>query len=399
MAATGSVEVAVTEEFGNTLLAIQDLQMGGAVVVEEPLLTVTRELDRTGDVWLDIEINLVPHLIVLEELLTCPDSASVVEEMRDMYCPDLASEIEIVLQCKEAAVVARSKFDWARSWEVDQLHTFALTFDMNAHRFQTSHRALFRLGSRLTHSCSPNTFYSSASGKGCHYALRPIAKGEVITTNYLGPALMLPTVRRQKRLWETKLFLCRCSRCTGPDFTRSVPCPRCHPRDTAEPTLPSALAMETHENGERIAVRYAVWTPSAEPPTASVLHEDPDQGATWACRCCGAVLSPAELGFESALESKLEDSILAIDRRLDNDPDIRYDELMGWFMAALKMLGRRHWSVARVMLLMCEWLETNLLSEEAPKDQRAYWIDEWKDTLQSLWLWFAVSQVCVWIWE
>ena len=137
---------------------------------------------------------------------------------------------------------------------------FAVAFNINAHRFQDHRRAIFRLGSKLHHSCTPNTRYTSAGGMGRHVALDHIEAGALVTTSYLGPLHIQSTPRRRAHLHTGKLFMCMCPRCTGPDYNRQLPCPHCHPRDPNEPTLAADVAFELQP------VHYAVCTmqPKAE---------------------------------------------------------------------------------------------------------------------------------------
>jgi hypothetical protein len=54
---------------------------------------------------------------------------------------------------------------------------------------------MYKAGSKLTHTCdSPNTYYISCAGRGCHIALRDIAAGELLTTTYLVPEMQLLSV-------------------------------------------------------------------------------------------------------------------------------------------------------------------------------------------------------------
>ncbi len=47
--------------------------------------------------------------------------------------------------------------------------------------------AVFSLGSKLTHTCAlPCTTYTTEAGRGLHVAVRHIAAGELLTTDYTG---------------------------------------------------------------------------------------------------------------------------------------------------------------------------------------------------------------------
>ena len=49
----------------------------------------------------------------------------------------------------------------------------------------------------------------------------------MITFSYVTELLETPTHIRRITLIRTKEFLCRCSRCIGPDFSRAIPCSKC----------------------------------------------------------------------------------------------------------------------------------------------------------------------------
>lgn len=54
---------------------------------------------------------------------------------------------------------------------------------------------MYKAGSKLAHTCdTPNTYYLSYKGRGCHIALRDIAAGELLTTTYLVPEVQLLSV-------------------------------------------------------------------------------------------------------------------------------------------------------------------------------------------------------------
>ncbi|KAJ8522246.1 hypothetical protein ONZ45_g1172 [Pleurotus djamor] len=75
--------------------------------------------------------------------------------------------------------------------------------------------AVFNYLSRINHSCSPNTYstwhYASLS-RQC-YAARPIAKGEEITTTYIG---MTTPYAERKSLLQGYRITCTCTACTNP---------------------------------------------------------------------------------------------------------------------------------------------------------------------------------------
>ena len=88
----------------------------------------------------------------------------------------------------------------------------------------TTESAIFQLASRVTHSCSPNTVYSSRFSPGSltYFAVRPLLPGEMVTFSYVG---CLPTAARRAELLRTKDFYCACDKCAGFDHFSGLRCP------------------------------------------------------------------------------------------------------------------------------------------------------------------------------
>ena len=82
--------------------------------------------------------------------------------------------------------------------------------------------ALFKLASKMNHSCSPNAQVQGKVFCDCHMdvvALRDIAVGEEITVSYINlrPINSLPMMsrsRRQRELERRFLFTCHCILCS-----------------------------------------------------------------------------------------------------------------------------------------------------------------------------------------
>lgn len=69
------------------------------------------------------------------------------------------------------------------------------------------------------HSCAPNVLWTDRDGHSVMITIRPVKKGQPLTS-FLFEILMESKVNRQKRLWESKHFLCNCTRCTGETASR-----------------------------------------------------------------------------------------------------------------------------------------------------------------------------------
>ena len=66
--------------------------------------------------------------------------------------------------------------------------------------------------------------YTSSTDGMRYYAIQPIAPGDPIHPSYLSFLLTLPFEERQKKLQETKDFICRCTRCSNYDDCRGLTC-------------------------------------------------------------------------------------------------------------------------------------------------------------------------------
>lgn len=146
--------------------------------------------------------------------------------------------------------------------------------------------ALFRLGSKVTHSCSPNCMYSSKRkpGHGDYIAIQPILKGDLITFNYLS-ALLISTEARRDKLLREKNFFCVCSKCIRPDYTRGIVCDKCE-----------AIAPASQLQLEKA---------SLSPSVKLCLQEDVTSSPLWTCLHCGDNGVPRNLKHERTFDNWL----------------------------------------------------------------------------------------------
>jgi hypothetical protein len=112
--------------------------------------------------------------------------------------------------------------------------------DANAHAFQAHHtvdivasdttsvprtyHALFTLGSRVEHSCSPNLTFITKGGKLEYLAETSIKPNDRLSISYLGSVYERPRRHRRSFLKENKVFTCKCVRCMGWDECAPVLC-------------------------------------------------------------------------------------------------------------------------------------------------------------------------------
>lgn len=87
---------------------------------------------------------------------------------------------------------------------------------------------MFRVGSKLNHSCAPNTVWRTWGRAGhAHVALRPVACGEEVSTSYLDVGCAMregvwSTAARRRLLARTKLFWCDCVRCSREELEEAA---------------------------------------------------------------------------------------------------------------------------------------------------------------------------------
>ena len=91
-------------------------------------------------------------------------------------------------------------------------------------------RALYRLGSIMSHHCCPNTKHTFDRDNNIFvYSTRKIAAGEVISATYTKS--LYSTMERLDHLNVSKCFMCECERCGDPtefgSFLSSIKCSMC----------------------------------------------------------------------------------------------------------------------------------------------------------------------------
>mmetsp|Transcript_26531 Transcript_26531/g.39419 ORF Transcript_26531/g.39419 Transcript_26531/m.39419 type:complete len:586 (+) Transcript_26531:120-1877(+) len=92
---------------------------------------------------------------------------------------------------------------------------------------------LYNTCSRINHSCNPNAIVVPSSGDTqiIQAVADTIQPNEEITLSYIGIFTYADGYTRRSRLYDTKHFICGCSRCTEEEDVASfLPCPSCHPR-------------------------------------------------------------------------------------------------------------------------------------------------------------------------
>ena len=202
----------------------------------------------------------------------------------------------------------------------DQVKTLVLIDRFNAHEFRglkdtkaydsamiglsssyhASFAALYRIGSKVEHSCFPNVSYSSKTGGLVYTATRPIEPGDRLSYSYSdGAALDCPVEERQAEMQRCKAFLCRCSRCEGPDFCRPLPSPCCAGQFALMTAPAGAAAVEVVSNEAHSSTTL---------PSLAL--------AVWTCQSCGLNLGSKEMALACETEAALHRSVRQLDMEM-----------------------------------------------------------------------------------
>jgi len=225
---------------------------------------------------------------------------------------------------------------------VRELMNFLHVVDLNIHRDdESSHNAgftgIFVLGSKFSHSCSPNCSWSfSSKGRLQYRALLKIAPGELLTFSYIGNGmnLIMSAIERRRRLGSL-WFVCACGRCAGPDLARQVRCPRCG----------ACRCVPAYED-----CGMPDW--AGDRPLKDLI---PD-ARTWRCAACGASVPAAELPLreEAEMAELVPEAMQGGPQRAPLDAAT----LAGLREGAARSLGTSHWTY---VLATFAWLQKALI--------------------------------------
>ena len=281
------IEIQITEKYGRIVVAKSVIKRGQVVFSEIPILSayssdrVTHEEEqcihqfRVNNPRLDIEQDFR----FLKAF--CEADEQTRHDVLDCYIPpkDGVAASALLREIIKTVTLVRS-FSWASTLGSDTLTKVVLIKATNAHEFNQENRigvVLFKLGSKLRHSCQPNILYTSLrdQGKGSFVALRDITDGEELLIQYISGPYTIPM--RQELLRTQYLFTCDCIACsTGIDRLRGMRCDSCD-RGTS-------------------------------------YHDESTK--TWKCELCGCSGVPKGVGFEKSEIAKLATLKLCQDIKL-----------------------------------------------------------------------------------
>lgn len=225
-------------------------------------------------------------------------------------------------------------------WSVQDLMRFLNIADLNIHSDtaepgQSDLSGLFLLGSKFSHSCSPNCRWSfSEEGYLQYWAVRPISPGDLFTFSYVGNGmnLIMSTLDRRRQL-ASLWFICQCGRCMGPDLARRMQCPSCG--------APQLLPQYEIQDGTSID-----WTAEHEIPEVI-----PD-AQTWQCGWCGCSAAADQLPLET--EAELGELVPRVMQEGADSAAGDAEALVQLRQRAARAVGAAHWTWA---LATFAWLQ------------------------------------------
>lgn len=216
-----------TTEFGDCLFSDRAFAPGDIVLTERPTLQWKfKDFD-------DIQGLITAYIDAGDE---------VQQEVDRFYCPPTDQEDISPLQTRRKWLVdshyTSGKFN---DLTPEKIYKLLLIADANAHVYcgnnhtgdDLSTAALFKFGAKVSHSCSPNLFYTSkVTGDLMYIATKPIEPNEMLSFSYI-KCYEMSRHQRLKQLKNQKYFICHCTRCTSEnDDTSGIYCTYVQASDT-----------------------------------------------------------------------------------------------------------------------------------------------------------------------
>lgn len=200
----------------------------GEVVLKEPPALVFESEGRFDTLW-DSFLSAAPK--VQAEVL----------EMQSITALDTQAERsevatkELLRYCATSSHEKKDKLEKSIAADLVEIAT------VNSHLFYPSggagetqpKSALYTLGSKLEHSCAPNTsFETTSSGMLEYVAEMQIFEGERVSTSYQSHVYEESRQQRREGLKDGQNFICECRRCMGFDECSPFNCDICKERGT-----------------------------------------------------------------------------------------------------------------------------------------------------------------------
>jgi len=246
---------------------------------------------------------------------------------------------------------------------------------------------LYQYSCRINHSCDPNCIAADNRDNNIQIvkAVCSISPGDELLISYLGLFTWVGGSARQKRLLQTKHFLCQCSRCSSEEIASAIPCPSCHPRQG-----PGSKYLEEHiqwDDDDDIKVSYA-FPKNASCDTSSyrgsVCSESTQYNKSPILKIGKKVIDKILNHVES-----VSGQALSVAEKIGHEElasiNTEIDEQL--YQLASSVLGARHWTTNLMLLSLLDRLLASfnaimLLGQDLPDMSE---LAEAIDSLQRLW--------------
>ena len=231
------IEVVETKDLGKACIATRDFSVGDTVLLEPPAVVFDERDGYAGlfNAFLNASSETQQKILQMYR----PSEAKIKEHLDE-------KRKKIRIQRQQLLVHQYNQYiqnDPAKK-EILPLALAELLIgvvDANAHAFQSEHtvdivatstnnavpktyHALFTLGSRVEHSCSPNLTFITQGGKLEYVAELNIKSGDRLAISYMGSVYERPRKQRRGFLKENKMFFCKCLRCMSWDECSPIRC-------------------------------------------------------------------------------------------------------------------------------------------------------------------------------
>ena len=223
------IQVMESEDVGRACIATKEFHAGDTILLEPPAIVFDERAGYAGlfTAYLEASPKTQERILKMYQPSdakierTLDDKRKRIREKRkqllttqyDQYItdhPDLQEKLPFSLAEKLLGVVDAN----AHAFQANR------TFDLVAtptNEVPRTYHALFTLGSRVEHSCSPNATFITTGGKLEYIAEMSIQPGQRLCISYLGSVYERPRIQRHQFLKQNKAFLCKCARCMGYD--------------------------------------------------------------------------------------------------------------------------------------------------------------------------------------
>ena len=237
-----NLELRVTEGAGVGLFARKDIKKGEQIILELPLLRIewstipvgaTRSCQEVSSkVSSKVSDKALRHLVTeatfVPAVAWARGSAELRAELLALHVPIVPRELR---EAVKSGVEMLSRAGWLKSIDIEGATNFCFTslstsFDMSDQHYYSGEflvhgtgsglvMGLFRLTSRINHSCLPNCWWHVENGEIMSVsALVDISAGEEISHSYFEEERWKCKGKRQEAL-QSKFFVCTCSRCSS----------------------------------------------------------------------------------------------------------------------------------------------------------------------------------------